>query len=83
MAIDNQILSEKEYLYSWSEVVNPDVPEVVFHLQLRDLDTGKVFAEKRLNKDYILGMKRISDSSALMLVRTEDYGYEVQKVTVN
>lgn len=83
MTIDNQILSEKEYLYAWSEVVDPDIPEVVFHLQFRDLKNGKVLAEKRLNKDYILGMKRISDNSALLLVRTKDYEYEVQKVTVN
>ena len=83
MTIDNLILSEEEYLYSWSEVVDPDIPEIVFHLQLRELDTGKVIAKKRMDKDYILGMRRTSDNSALMLVRTENYKYEVQKIVIN
>lgn len=83
MTIDNQILSRAEYLYAWSEVVDPDVPEIVFHLQLRDLKNGRVLAEKKLNKDYILGMERISDNSSLMLIRNENFEYEVQKVVIN
>jgi hypothetical protein len=83
MAVDNQILSNKHYLYAWSEVIDPEIPEIEFHIQLRGLQSGEILAEKSMGKDFILGMKRTSDSSALMLVRTDENEYEVQKIVIH
>ncbi|MEX2410547.1 MAG: 6-bladed beta-propeller [Candidatus Paceibacterota bacterium] len=81
MAFANQILSKDEYLFAWSEV-NPDIPEFQFHLELRNMQTGDRIAVKRMEKNYILGIQRLSDSSAIILIRTENYDYEVHRVSV-
>lgn len=82
MAVTNQILSNEEYLFAWSEVVDPEIPEIQFHLELRRLHNGEVIAETLMEKNYILGIQRLSDSSAILLIRTENYEYEVYRVSV-
>jgi hypothetical protein len=83
MAVANQILSKEEYLYTWSEVVDEEIPEVIFHLELRKLENGEVISEKKIGKNYILGMQRLTDSSALLLLRNNKQNYEVHKVSIN
>lgn len=82
MAVSNQILSKDEYLFAWSEVIDPDIPEIQFHIEVRRLQTGERIAAKLMKKNYILGIQRLSDSSAILLIRTENFDYEVHRVSV-
>ena len=83
MSVANQILSEEIYLFFWSEVLDSKVPVIEFHLELRSLKNGEKIASKSMNGKYLLGMHRLSDSSALLLLRSETYDYEVYRVVLN
>lgn len=76
----NQILSEDTYLFFWSEVIDSKQAIVEFHLELRSLESGEKIAGKLLNGNYLLGIHRLSNSSALILLRSESYDYEVHKI---
>lgn len=80
MSVANQIISEDTYLFFWSEVVDSSEPVIEFYLELRSLKNGEKITGKSMNGNFLLGMHRLSNSSALILLRSESYDYEVYKV---
>lgn len=82
MSVANQILSKDTYLFFWGEVLDSKEPVVEFHLELRNLKNGEKITGRPMN-GKLLGMHRLSNTSALILLRSDSYDYEVYKVDLN
>ncbi|MGF1671752.1 MAG: 6-bladed beta-propeller [Balneolaceae bacterium] len=84
MGLANQILSDETYLFYWLEVIDPKIPEVKKHLELRSLKDGKKLASYPVEPNIsILDIIRESNTSATILTRNIDtYNFEVYKVNV-
>lgn len=82
MSMNNQIMSDDHYLYKWSEVLNPRGPEVVYHLDLRCMNTGEKLYRKSLDREFVVGMHRESDREAILFMRDDDYNYSIRKLEI-
>lgn len=81
-SMSNQILSDDHYLYKWAEVLNPEGPEIVYHLDLRCMNTGEKLYRKSLDREFVVGMHRESDREAILFMRDDDYNYSIRKLEI-
>lgn len=82
MSVNNQILSEKTYLYHWIEVVDPEGPVLEHYLELRSLEDGEIIHKEKMNDMNIINIHRKSDSRALLFIRDSSYNYKVYELVI-